>query len=525
MLKPQTLGQLLLMQSIVIGLPDEKSMFSFVCRGLLDIPGVIRVRYSDTAQERGDASTVQIPLILDETCRGEMLITVEDQEAFAPYADYVKNFCYMLAVILEERAQRRQNELFQSQLEARVQERTRQLEEQIAERRIIEDSLRESERRFRALVDNLPVKVFIKDRRSIYLACNPSYAVELGITPEEICGKTDYDYFPGALAEKYRVDDQRVMEAGRGEDSEEPYISGGLQKWVHTIKVPLRGAAHNVTGILGVFWDITERRRAEEALALKQRQLEELNINLEQRVADAVLESRKKDQILILQGRQAAMGEMLGNIAHQWRQPLNTLGLIVQELLMTYGREEFTKETLESSVRKAMGLISHMSRTIEDFSGYFKPDKEKVLFNVEQAIAKTLSLIEPSLKKLNINVELVEKEAAEIEGYPNEYSQVLLNILLNCRDAFEERNIDRQRVITITVFKVSSGSVVTVADNAGGIPEDVMHKIFDPYFTTKSPDKGTGIGLYMAKAIIEKNMGGRLTVRNTEDGAEFRIEV
>jgi PAS domain S-box-containing protein len=525
MLEPHTLGQLLLMQSIVISLPDEKSIFSFICRGLLDMPGVFGARYSDTAQEQEDASTVRIPLLLGETCRGEMLITVEDPEAFAPYMDYVKNFCYMLAVILEERDQRRKNELFQSQLEERVKERTRQLEEQIAERLSIEESLRESEGRFRALVENLPVKVFIKDRESRYVVCNPSYAMDLGIDPEEIRGKTDYDFYSREMSEKYRADDITVMESGRGAETEEPYISGGQQMWVHTIKVPLRDAALNVTGILGVFWDITERKRAEEALAQKRLQLEELNRNLEQRVADAVLDSRKKDQVLILQGRQAAMGEMIGNISHQWRQPLNTLGLIVQELLMTYGREEFTRESLESSVRKAMGLISHMSRTIEDFSNYFKPDRVKVLFNVKQAVAKTLSLIEPSLEKLDIRVDLIEKEEAEIEGYPNEYSQVLLNILLNSRDAFEGRNIDRLRVITIAVFKESGRSVVTVADSAGGIPEDVMDKIFDPYFTTKGPDKGTGIGLYMAKAIIEKNMGGRLTVRNTEDGAEFRIEV
>jgi len=277
--------------------------------------------------------------------------------------------------------------------------------------------------------------------------------------------------------------------------------------------------------LLGITRDITDRKVAEKSLAEKRRLLEELNMSLEQRVADAVSELRKKDRMMMLQSRQAAMGEMIGNIAHQWRQPLNTLGLIVQELRMTYGHDEFNKESLEASVKKAMELIMHMSRTIEDFSNYFKPDKEKMLFNVNQAVARTLSLVEPSLKNLSINIEVIEKENTNINGYANEYSQVLLNILLNCRDAFEECNIDRQRVITMAVFKEGGKSVVTVTDNAGGIPEEVMDKIFDPYFTTKGPDKGTGIGLYMAKTIIEKNMEGRLSVRNTADGAEFRIEV
>jgi signal transduction histidine kinase len=216
---------------------------------------------------------------------------------------------------------------------------------------------------------------------------------------------------------------------------------------------------------------------------------------------------------------------MIGNIAHQWRQPLNTLGLIVQELRMTYGREEFNKASLERSVNKAMGLISHMSKTIDNFGNYFKPDKEKAVFNVNQAVANTLSLIELSFKDRGIKIEVVEIMDTNINGYVHEYSQVLLNILFNCKDAFEECDADRQRLITVTISRENDRSVVTIADNAGGIKEDIMGKIFDPYFTTKGPDKGTGIGLYMSKAIIEKNMGGILAMRNTANGAEFRIEI
>ena len=273
MLNPQTLGQLLIMQSIVISLPNEKSIFSFVCRGLLDMPGVIGAHYTDTVQEQVDAQIIRLPLLLSESCRGELLITVADSEAFAPYMDYVENFCYMLAVILEERSQRRQNELFQSQLEARVLERTRQLEEQVAERLLIEESLRESEGRFRLLVENLPVKVFIKDRESVYVDCNPSYAADLGINPKEIRGKTGYDYYPKELAEKSRAADKMVMEFGREVDIEEPYCTNGRPNWVRSHKIPLMDEAHNVTGILGVFWDITERKQAEQELRLREAEL------------------------------------------------------------------------------------------------------------------------------------------------------------------------------------------------------------------------------------------------------------
>jgi PAS domain S-box-containing protein len=299
----------------------------------------------------------------------------------------------------------------------------------------------------------------------------------------------------------------------------------GREQWLETHVVPFRNEAGEIVSLLGIARNITGRKHSEKILAEKQSQLEEMNESLEQRVMESVADSRKKDQILLQQSRLAAMGEMIGNIAHQWRQPLNTLGLIVQELRMTYGREEFNKESLEASVSKAMGLISHMSKTIDNFSNYFKPDKEKALFNVNQAVADTISLVELSFKNQGIKIEVVETADARVNGYVNEYSQVLLNILFNCKDAFEECHSDGERLVRITIFEENDKSVVTVADNAGGIPEEVMDKIFDPYFTTKEQGKGTGIGLYMSKAIIEKNMGGRLAMRNTADGAEFRIEV
>ena len=136
----------------------------------------------------------------------------------------------------------------------------------------------------------------------------------------------------------------------------------------------------------------------------------------------------------------------------------------------------------------------------------------------------TLSLIEDSFKNQHIGIEVVAKDDPVIHGYRNEFAQVLLNILNNARDALTERDIDDPRV-TITICSEGDRAVVTIADNAGGIPEEIMGKIFDPYFTTKGPQAGTGVGLFMSKTIIEKNMGGRLTARNIANGAEFRIEV
>ena len=233
---------------------------------------------------------------------------------------------------------------------------------------------------------------------------------------------------------------------------------------------------------------------------------------------------REKEQMLIQQSRLAAMGEMIGNIAHQWRQPLNLLGLTAQQLLQYYDLGEFDRAFLVENLDKEMGLIQHMSRTIDDFINYFKPDKEKTDFKVQEVISKTLLLLKGGLRNPKITVETVVQGDPSVHGYPNEFAQVLLNLIVNAKDVLTERKIKGPRM-TITTSSADGCAVVTVADNGGGVSEEIIDKIFDPYFTTKGPQQGTGIGLFMSKAIIEKNMAGRLTVSNTADGAEFRIEV
>jgi len=171
-----------------------------------------------------------------------------------------------------------------------------------------------------------------------------------------------------------------------------------------------------------------------------------------------------------------------------------------------------------------MAILDHMVQTMDVFRGFYRPDKEKKVFNIKDSIDQALAFIAPALSFHSIAVELDVDPGLTAFGYPKEYAQVLLNILANSRDAFKARETENARII-IRVYAENGKSVVTITDNAGGIPETIIGKIFDFYFTTNESSGGTGIGLYMSKNIIEKNMGGTLTAANTGSGAQFRIEV
>ena len=256
----------------------------------------------------------------------------------------------------------------------------------------------------------------------------------------------------------------------------------------------------------------------------KSKLLKELNDGLEERVKEEIRKQQKQEQLLIQQSKLAAMGEMIGNIAHQWRQPLNALSLVLQNINFAYEMDDLSEEFMHKSMDKANLLTNTMSKTIDDFRNFFKPNKQEVEFFISDAIKNAISLIESTFQHHNITIESKINDDANIKGFPNEFSQVVLNILNNAKDAIIENNIGSGKVL-INVEKIDNKATISVIDNAGGIPNDILEKVFNPYFTTKEEGKGTGIGLYMSKNIIETNMNGKLLVENIENGAKFVIIV
>jgi len=274
--------------------------------------------------------------------------------------------------------------------------------------------------------------------------------------------------------------------------------------------------------------------RLERALEISTSELRNFNDTLEEKIAKEVEKNREKDQKLLTQSRYAGMGEMIGNIAHQWRQPLSAIsstatGMNVQVQLGLASNEEIVE-----AFTNIMHYTQFLTQTIEDFRGYLKNDKEKKEFDMFENLVVTLSIINASYTDNHIKMYLKDNIfTSQCFGFPNELSQVFLNILNNAKDALISHQSENERRVYVDILEDATYNIVMIIDNAGGIPSEIMNKIFDPYFTTKHQSQGTGIGLYMSKDIVEKNMKGELSVQNVEitieglsyKGACFKIAI
>ncbi len=247
-----------------------------------------------------------------------------------------------------------------------------------------------------------------------------------------------------------------------------------------------------------------------------------VNFILNKRVKKEVEKNKQQQLFMLQQSKLAQMGEMISMIAHQWRQPLNTLSTLIQSLILKYKIGKIDDEYIEYFDKSSKNLIQNMSQTIDDFRNFFKPEKQKTEFILNEIILNILHMIDIPLKESNIKVEFIHHDNLKILGYPNEFGQVVLNIINNAKDAILEKNIKDGKII-IELRKDERGIFLTIGDNAGGIPSNIIDKIFDPYFSTKDEKNGTGLGLYMSKLIIEEHMDGVLKVSNKGKGANFTI--
>ncbi len=386
----------------------------------------------------------------------------------------------------------------------------------LTEKKRAEQALKKSEAFLRTLFDTAGEGIWVIDTDKLTVKTNHALLDMLGSNEHDILYKSIYDFLDAENAAIFRERSARMQERGIGQ-SYEITLTCGDERKMHCLfnSAPLYDEIGEIMGSFALVADITERKNAEHGL-------KRLSEELEQRVQEEVANNREKDHLLIQQSRMAAMGEMIGNIAHQWRQPLNALGLLLANIKDAYHYNELTEAYLEEATGKGGQLVQRMSSTIDDFRNFFKPNREKRLFSPRKALDETLAVIETSLHSHNIELLVEDSQDVKVLGFPNEYSQVLLNILGNAKDVLLERGVE-QGQIAIRLVAEAGWVKVAIADNGGGIPEEIIEKIFDPYFTTRA--KGTGIGLYMSKMIIENNMNGKIRARNMNGGAEFEIIV
>ncbi|HET6420065.1 MAG TPA: PAS domain S-box protein, partial [Geobacteraceae bacterium] len=387
----------------------------------------------------------------------------------------------------------------------------------VTDRKEIELELRKNKEKYQAIVDQIDGYIYIASRDYRIQFMNESVGKLFGYNePGEFCYKVMHD-------RDSVCPECRSEEVFEGKTVRREWCNPRTGRFYHVMDTPI----FHIDGTIvrqTVATDITERKLAEEQLEQRKRQLEELNRTLEKRVEEEVAKNREKDIILIQQNRQAALGEMLDHIAHQWKQPLNAFSFIVQDAEATWSCGEMTDEYVSETVAKAMDLVQHMAQTVEVFRDFYRPEKEKSAFSIKDSIDRALSFISPALKFHAIALGLDIDPGLTAVGYPKEYTQVLLNIMTNARDVFVDRKTEKPW-LEVKAFEEGGKAVVTITDNAGGIPDTIIGKVFDIYFTTRESDGGTGVGLYMSKNIIEKNMGGKLNVVNIDNGARFRIEL
>ncbi|MBF0458566.1 MAG: PAS domain S-box protein [Nitrospirae bacterium] len=405
----------------------------------------------------------------------------------------------------------------------------------------------EQEHSFRkAIEDSAAAGIAAVDLEGRQIYANPSFCKMVGWVPEELVGALP-PYIYWAPEDLCNIDSalKTTLDGNAPQEGFDAVFrkKNGEHFNVNILISPLVDAKGVKAGWLASVYDITTRKMMENELKTKTHMLGELNENLESLVRAKVDELSRKEQLLIQQSKMAAMGEMIGAIAHQWRQPLNSLSLMIQDIKDAHEFGVVNDGYINNTVKTAMSQINFMSTTIDVFRNFFNPSKNEEKLDIIGVCSDVFSMLSSQLKVNSIayriscnkhnrtclnNSKVMRCDESEIMANKNHLAHVLLNLINNAKDAILMRREDGlltdDGMIAVDCNKDNRTLKVEISDNGGGIPEAIIDKIFDQYFTTKA-DKGTGIGLYMSRIIVEESLGGRLYARNTDGGSVFTIEL
>ena len=349
----------------------------------------------------------------------------------------------------------------------------------------------------KVLLDTIPNPIYYKNTEGKFLGCNTAFASLVSSTRNEIIGKTAFDFFPIKVATKNTLIDKELLQTFSTSTSEFTfYTPSNEMKHIILNKAVYKNIDGSVGGIVCIMDDITERIQ--------------------------------QKQFLIQQSKLAEMGDMIAAIAHQWNEPLVELSALVQDIQTSYLLNELKDNDVKSFVNDSMIQIKYMSKTLSDFRNFLKPSTKKNLFSISKAFNEINEIIGKQIFYSNIKMNFNYKNKNEellIYGYENEFKQVLLNIINNAKNKIVEKDlpINQKGKIDINIERCANFNTIEIIDDAGAIDEKIINSIFEPYFTTK--EDGTGIGLYMAKIIIEDKMRGTINVRNNKNNVIFTIKL
>ena len=353
-----------------------------------------------------------------------------------------------------------------------------------------------------------------------------SYLIaEEGLTNLRIVGQTPYNF---EIAIGVRSDwpelrnlMQKALDSIGEQEREAIYHRWVPTVYEHEVDYALLWKILAVIAVIAVLFGY-KYVRLDNLVKKRTRELEELNATLNERIGHAVEENRSQERLMIQQAKMATIGEMIESIAHQWRQPLNIMGIGISNLDLKRQLGTLEPGELDNLIELVHRQVSYMSQTIDDFRNFFRKDKALEYTCFRPLVDEVVSLVNPVLRQKGIRIEVHVPDGLCSNVFPNELKQVILNLINNAKDALMQREGPSKRIVIRADAK--KGTLrLEVEDNGGGVPAEIMEKIFEPYFTTKFGAQGTGIGLYMSKVIVEKNLQGHIAVLNKKEGACFII--
>ncbi len=378
------------------------------------------------------------------------------------------------------------------------------------------------------------------DINGIITFVNDEFCTISGYSKDELIGKNhNIVKHPDVADEKFKLLWETILDKKIYKDTVKNLAKDGSTFYVNSTIIPILDKNENIVEFVAIRYDVTKEVLLREELLKKEIEYEELNRNLEKRVQeqtkelkelnqtlearvrDEIRKNEEKQRVMFWQSRHASLGQMIANIAHQWRQPLTELSLAMFNIKKAVQNDRV--EDMSKFYDESKNIIKNMSQTIDDFTNFFSPNKVLYYFNISDSIRESIGLLESVINDEMITIK-TNFEDIKVLGITNELTQVIINLINNSKDAFIHNSI-LLREINISTKKESGFAVIEVQDNAGGISKENIEKIFEPYFTTKHKSRGTGLGLFMSKMICEQGLHGTLDVKSKKKTTIFSIKI